>query len=391
MNRRIVIAAIFIGVLCAGLVAFNFARGLLGGGHGGMQRPPSAVEIMTVQALPWLPGVDAVGTARAARGTDIAVQIAGVVKEIKFKANDRIKAGQLLVQIDDAVERAELLSAQASVRLYAAQLVRSDKLKAKGFVSQATYDDTRAQLEVARATQARAQALIDQKGIKAPFDGVVGIARVDAGQYLTIGSVVATLQDLDRMKVDFTVPEQVAASLKMDQPVRFADDRGDAKFNGRIMGIDPKIDPGSRLVAVQAEVTDAQGRVRPGSFLRVRVDMPAESNIIALPQTAIVPSLYGDYVFVVSADQPKPAAPGEDKDGAVAAGAAAPGGLVARQRFVKTGRRDGERVEIVSGLKAGERIVTSGQNRLQDGAAVSLAETPNAKAAAVPTAPKPTP
>ena len=391
MNRRIVIAAIFIGVLCAGLIAFNFARGLFGGGHGNMQRPPAAVEVMTVQAAPWLPGVDAVGTARAARGTDIAVQIAGVVKEIKFKPNDHVKAGQLLVQIDDAVERAELLSAQANVRLYSAQLARSGTLKAKGFVSQATYDDTRAQLDVARGTQARAQALIDQKGIKAPFDGVVGIARVDAGQYLVIGSVVATLQDLDRMKVDFTVPEQVAASLSMDQPVRFGIDKGEAQFNGRIIGIDPKIDPGSRLVAVQAEVTDAQGRVRPGSFLRVRVDLPAESNIIALPQTAIVPSLYGDYVFVVAVDRPKPAGLGDDKDGAVAAGAPSPGGLAAQQRFVKTGRRDGERVEIVSGLKAGERIVTSGQNRLQDGAPVALAETPNTKAAAVPTAPKPTP
>jgi membrane fusion protein (multidrug efflux system) len=346
----------------------------------GMQRPPTAVEVMTVQASPWLPGVDAVGTARAARGTDIAVQIAGVVKEIKFKANDRVKAGQLLVQIDDAVERAELGSAQANVRLYTAQLARSDKLKAKGFVSQANYDDTRAQLEVARATQARAQALINQKGIRAPFDGVVGIARVDAGQYLTVGSVLVTLQDLDRMKVDFTVPEQVAASLTMDQPVRFSDDRGDAKFNGHLIGIDPKIDPGSRLVAVQAEVTNAEGRVRPGSFLRVRVDMPAEGNIIALPQTAIVPSLYGDYVFVVAPPQPKPAGEG-GKDAAVAADAPPPPALAAQQRFVTTGRRDGERVEIVRGLKAGERIVTSGQNRLQDGAAVSLAETPNAKAA----------
>jgi membrane fusion protein (multidrug efflux system) len=390
MNKRIIIAAIAIGVLCAGLIVYNYAGALFGGGHGHMERPPTAVEAMTVQAAPWLPGVDAVGTARAARGTDVAVQIAGIVKEIKFKPNDHIKAGQLLVQIDDAVERAELLSAQANVRLYSAQLARSEKLKAQGFVSQATYDDTRAQLEVARATQARAQALIDQKGIKAPFDGVVGIARVDAGQYLVIGSVVATLQDLDRMKVDFTVPEQVAASLKMDQPVRFADDKGDAKFNGRIAGIDPKIDPGSRLVAVQAEVTDAEGRVRPGSFLRVRVDLPSESDVIALPQTAIVPSLYGDYVFVIGPPGAKPSND-DNKDGAVAANAPPPAGLVAQQRFITVGRRDGARVEIVRGLKAGERVVTSGQNRLQDGAAVALADAPNTKAAAAPETAKPTP
>src|SRR3954471_22673706 len=115
MNRGIVITGALIGVLCAGLIVFNFAKGMFGGGRGsaGMQRPPTTVEAMTVQGTPWLPGVDAVGTARAARGTDIAVQIAGIVKEIKFKANDHVKAGQLMVQIDDAVERAELLSAQA--------------------------------------------------------------------------------------------------------------------------------------------------------------------------------------------------------------------------------------------------------------------------------------
>src|SRR6185436_12242285 len=248
----------------------------------------------------------------------------------------------------------------------------------KGFVSQATFDDTRAHLDVARGSQARAQALIDQKGIKAPFGGVVGIARVDAGQYLTVGTVVVTLQDLDRMKVDFTVPEQIAASLAMDQPVRFGNDKGEMKFDGRVIGVDPKIDPGSRLVAVQAEVTNAESRVRPGSFMRVRVDMPTEANVIALPQTAIVPSLYGDYVFVVGPPKPKPQGD-EGKGGAMAHNGPAPL-LAAEQRFITTGRRDGERVEILRGLKSGERVVISGQNRLQDGAAVALADAPNAKA-----------
>ena len=383
MNRRIVITAILIGVLCAGLIGFNFVRGLFSGNSGGMQRAPTAVETLTVRATPWQPSVDAVGTARAARGTDVAVQIAGVVKSINFKANDRVKPRQLLVQIDDAVERAELLSSQASVRLYTAQLARSNKLKAQGFVSQASYDDVRAQLDVAKSNEARQQALIDQKAINAPFAGVVGIARVDAGQYLIVGSVVATLQDLDHMKVDFTVPEQAAASLSMGQPVSFGNGKTDLPFNGRIVGIDPKIDPASRLVAVQAEIANAEGRLRPGSFLRIRVAMPTENEVLALPQTAVIPSLYGDYVFVVGAPEPTSADLPADKSGAAGANNAPPG-LVARQRFVTIGRRDGDRVEIVHGLKAGERIVSSGQNRLQDGATVALAEAPNAKAASTP-------
>lgn len=381
MNRNIVITAIGIGVLCAGLVGYNFVRALFSG-HGGMQRPPTAIEALTVRATPWQPSVDAVGTARAMRGTDLAVQIAGVVKEIKFQANDHVKPGQLLVQIDDAVERAELLALQANVRLYTAQLARSNKLKAQGFVSQATYDDVRAQLEVARSNQAHQQALIDQKAIKAPFAGVIGIARVDAGQYLTIGSVVATLQDLDRMKVDFTVPEQAAAALSMGQPVRFGNGKTDLPYSGRIVGIDPKIDPASRLVAVQAEVTNAEGRVRPGSFLRVRVDMPSEDNVVALPQTAVVPSLYGDYVFVIAQEEPKGDSATAKSDVVVANGSTP--ALVAHQRFVTVGRRDGDRVEIIDGLKAGERIVASGQNRIQDGANVVLGDSPNAKAASVP-------
>jgi membrane fusion protein (multidrug efflux system) len=275
------------------------------------------------------------------------------------------------VQIDDSVERAELAAAAANARLYAAQLKRAEALKRKGFASQAAYDTVLAQLEVARSTQKRQQAIIDQKSIEAPFDGTLGIARIDVGQYLTAGTIAVTLQDLDRIKVDFTVPETTAVALALGQTVRIGGDKSDLRFKWRIIGIDPKVDPDSRLVAVQAEIAEANGRIKPGQFLRLRVELPGESSVIALPQTAIVPSLYGDYVFVVAPPEPAPATAATN-----GMPQGPPPALVAKQRFITTGRRDGVRVEIIRGLKPGERVVTTGQNRLQDGAPVAIAEPP---------------
>jgi membrane fusion protein (multidrug efflux system) len=303
------------------------------------------------------------------------------VKSIRFKPNTRAKTGELLVQIDDSVERADLTAANANMRLYSAQLSRSQALIKKGFVSRASLDTVQAQLGVAQSERERATAIIDQKSIEAPFAGTLGIARVDVGQYIAVGTVVVTLQDLDRMKVDFTIPEQQAMSLKADQPVRFGAEKSALTFNGRVLGIDPKADPDSRLVAVQAQIDDAKGQVRPGQFVAVRVDLPTETNVISLPQTAVMQSLYGDYVFAVGS--PDPPAPGT-ADAAHPAPAPSPTPaapqIVAKQVFVTTGRRDGRRIEILKGLKKGDLVVSSGQNRLQNGAPVEIA--PPAKPAA---------
>jgi membrane fusion protein (multidrug efflux system) len=381
MNRRVIFVAIGIGVLCAALVGYNFLMGFLFAGAGFMSPPPTPVETVTVKPGPWQPGVEAVGTARALEGADLAAEASGTIKEIKFKSNDRAAKGQLLIQIDDSIERADLQSANANTRLYSAQVSRSQALKGKGFVSQANLDQVQAQLGVAKSTRDRAQAVIDKKSIEAPFAGTVGIARVNVGQYVTEGTVLVTLQDLDRMKIDFTIPEQTAATLKVGQPTRFGGDKANLTFNGHIIGIDPKADPDSRLVAVQAEVANANGGIRAGQFVAVRVDMPTEEHVIALPQTAVMPSLYGDYVFVVGAPDPAPQIAGAHQGGAANAAPApapapqgGPGGLVAKQTFITTGRRDGHRVEIVKGLKEGDVVVAAGQNRLQNGAPVEIAK-----------------
>jgi membrane fusion protein (multidrug efflux system) len=380
MNKRVVMVAVAIGVLCAGLVAFNFVGALLFGGQHFMAPPPTAVEVVTVAPAPWHPGIEAVGTARATQGADIAAEVSGVIKAINVKPNERAKTGEVLIQIDDAVERADLLAAEANMRLYSAQLSRSRALMGKGFVSRASLDTVEAQLGVAKSARERAKAVIGQKAMEAPFAGTVGIARVDVGQYVNAGDVLVTLQDLDRMKIDFTIPEQAAASLKIGQRASFGPDKANLKFEGTVIGIDPKAEPSSRLVAVQAEVTNAAGAIRPGQFVAVRVDLPTEPNVIALPQTAVLSSLYGDFVFVVGPPDPQPAPAPAGQGTAIASPQGPPPALVAKQVFVTTGRRDGRRVEIAKGVNVGDKVVSSGQNRLQNGAAVAIAE-PLGKAA----------
>ncbi len=364
MIKRLIIAAILLTLLAGGLVGFNiFRQQMIAQFFANMPRPSSPVSTVTVQPTTWRPGVEAVGTALARQGVDVATQASGVVKEILFKANEKVKAGQTLVRLDTEVEQADLIAAEAAVRRDTQALQRSKALQGRGVSTQANLQDAQAQLDTSRSQLERIQATIRQKEIQAPFDGTIGLARIDLGQYIQPGTVIATLQDLDTMKVDFTVPEQQRGAVTIGQEATFGPSPTALTYRGKITGIDPKIDPASRLVSVQAEVANADGKLAPGQFVNVRVELPEEPNVIALPQTAVISSLYGSYVYVVAKDDkaPPPAEGAEKKDA-----------LVARQVFVQAGRRNADAIEIVSGLKAGDQIVTAGQNRLSSGAPVTI-------------------
>jgi membrane fusion protein (multidrug efflux system) len=371
MIKRFIIALVLIIVVCGGLVGFNiFRANAIKQFFATMQRPAIVVSTITVQPAAWTPGVEAFGTVYAAEGTDVAVQSGGVVKDVLFKPNDQIKEGQVLVQIDDAVERADLLAAQTAVDNTRRAIERARTLAKSGVNSPVTVETAEGNLDTALSQLNKIEATLDQKAIKARFDGIVGIAKVTVGQYVQPGTVVATLQNLDKMKVDFTVPEQVIGSLKIGQPAKFGLTEDDMSFSGNVIGIDPKVDPQTRLVSVQALIDNSTRTLRPGQFIRIRVQLPQEDNIVALPQTAVVSSLYGDYVFAV--EQAKadatPAAPNADNKPAEPK-------LIARQIFVKLGRRNAGEVEIVEGVKGGDDIVTAGQNRLSNGATVKVDNT----------------
>ncbi|MBZ6077767.1 efflux RND transporter periplasmic adaptor subunit [Microvirga puerhi] len=362
MKRRIVVSLVFILAigLCAGLVWFNFFKDkMIKDFFANMKAPPQVISSAKVEAKTWNPAVSAIGTARAANGVELSFETPGIVKEIKFKANQEIRKGEVLVQLDDTVERADLTDVQAAVKVGESNFERAKTLSSRGYGTEANFDQASAALAAARSRLARLEATIEQKALKAPFSGVIGIPRIDVGQYLQPGTVIASFQDLSSMKVDFTVPEQQASKIKLGQEVRIGVADNDLRFAARVTGKDPRVDPKTRLVSVQAVVEAGEdGAILPGQFLHVEAILPAEPNVLTIPQTAVITSLYGDYVYTIEP---------EDKGGQKVD--------VAKQVFVKTGRRRGGAVEILSGVEAGQQVVASGQNKLQAGSAVKINNT----------------
>lgn len=432
----IIVVLAVLAIVVGGIVWFNFFRdGMIKQYFATMKPPAATVSTTIAKPATWTPGVEAIGTVRAVRGVDLTVETAGIVKEIPFHANEKVAANAVLLQLDDAVERADLEAQKAQAALDQVSLTRALELTKRGVGSDSTLDSARAAASASASQVTRLQAVLEQKQLTAPFAGTVGIPKIDLGQYLSPGTSVVTLQDLDTMRVDFSVPEQQLPLLKIGQTVRLGLSGGDMPFAGAIRGIDPKIDPSSRLVNIRAEVANPEGKLTPGQFVQVRVELPEEQNVLSLPQTALTTSLYGDYIFVVQPAKPteaaaaqpakpeeKPAAAATDKPADAkpadamkpaadamkpaanamkpAADAAKPAdkaasdaakpaaadpakpaaegekpALVLSQVFVKPGRRNQGMVEIVEGLKAGEEVVTAGQNRLFNGMSVNVDNT----------------
>lgn len=376
MVKRLVIAVLLLGLVGGGLVGFNLFRdNMIAQIFANM--PQQAATVSTIEAKPvtWTPVIEAIGTVNAAKGVDLTTETAGVVKEIGFTANSEVKAGDELLRLDDVVERADVEAARTQAGLAETSLKRTSELSQRGAATNASREQTEAAAEAAKAQLARAEAVLAQRVVSAPFDGTVGIARVDVGQYVTPGTVVATLQDLSSMRVDFNLPEQDLPKLAVGQKISVRIEGLDEAFAGALTGIDPRVDPATRLVALRGSVANAGAKLTPGQFVRIKVELPTEDGVIALPQTTVSASLYGDYVYVV---RPKEDAPAPAEGEALAEAPA----LEVRQVFVQTGRRSGGLVEVVTGVAAGDQVVTAGQNRLSNGqpAVVDNSVNPAAKA-----------
>ena len=369
--KRFIVATLLlllVGLVIVGVVGFNFLRDKgIADFFANMPRPVLAVSTQDVKETSWTPELEALGTVNANQGVNLTVETTGIVKEIRFSANQKVEAGQVLLQLDDAMERADLAAGEATAANNRLVLDRALELQRRGVGSQSALDDARAASVSSEAQVKRLQAVLDMKQLKAPFAGTVGIPRVDAGQYIQPGTTVVTLQDLDTMRVDFTLPEQLLADLKIGQAIRLGSRNGDLPFTGKVVGIDPRVDPSSRLVSVRGEVANADGKLTPGQFVQVRVLLDELPKVIAVDQTAVVTSLYGDYVYVVN--------PAEKKAGEAQTAQAGEPELVAQQVFVKVGRRSEGSIQIESGLKAGDVVVTAGQNRLSNGSSVKIDNT----------------
>jgi RND family efflux transporter MFP subunit len=326
---------------------------------------PTTVVVEAARTEMWPPQLTAIGTLRAYQGVVIAPQVGGVVTAIHFESGDDVEAGAPLVDLDDSVEQADLVNGLAQLRNANVTLDRAKTLIAGGNTPQSTVDTAIATRDSAAATVQHTRAVIAQKAIKAPFAGRLGLRNVDLGQYVGVGASLATLQRLDPIYVDFPVPEEALASLAVGDEVTMTVDALPGRgFEGHVTAIDARVSADSRNVTTRAQFANPDRKLLPGMFANVTVTTGASADVLTLPRTAIVYSLYGDTVFVV---EPAPAP--------TAGAQAAPGdanGLLVERRFVRVGAVRGERVAIDEGVKAGERVVTAGQIKLQDKSPVVL-------------------
>ncbi len=362
MTKRMVLMLVIAGLIFGGIFGFQaFKSRMIKKYLSSQGVPPQTVSTIKAGFQEWQPELNAVGTLRAVRGADLAPEVAGVISAIHFRSGEEVKAGAPLVQLNAAVDIAQLESLKATAEL-AELTYRRDQSQLKvQAVSQASVDTDAANLKVAKARVAEQQALVDKKNLRAPFAGRLGLRAVDLGQYVAPGTKLVTLQALDPMYVDFSVPQRQLAQVNPGQKLNATSDAlPGERFEGEIAALDAKVDSATRNVQVRATLRNPQHKLLPGMFVSVTVESGAVERRLTLPQTSITFNPYGNTVFVVE-DK------GKGPDGKPQ--------LVATQRFVTTGATRGDQIAVLSGVKEGETVVSAGQLKLRNGTPVLIDNT----------------
>jgi membrane fusion protein (multidrug efflux system) len=345
---------------------------------------PATVSVAKAEYQVWQPQISAVGTLRAMRGADLALDVSGLVESVNLKSGDDVKKGQVLLQLRDADDRAKLASLQATEKLAALTAQRSKQQLAVQAISRAQYDTDMANWKSAQAQAAAQEALVNKKTLRAPFSGHAGIITVNPGAYLNAGTTIVTLQQMDPLYVDFYVPQRELGRVHVGQKIDLSLDAfGDRHFEGKVSAINPKVDNDTRNVQVEATVPNRDGLLTPGMFAKVALDAGTKQRYLTLPQTAVVYNPYGETVYTVmkKADYDKSQAASRADEGAQGAESAKgqdksqqlpADALVVQQTFVVTGGTRGDQVAVVKGLQEGQEVVTSGQIKLKNGAPIKV-------------------
>lgn len=359
MLKRMLIMLVAVGVVLGGVFGFIAFKGMMMRQFFANQgEPVQTVATLEAGYQDWSPKLKAIGTLRAVQGTDLSLEMDGIVKAIHFNQGDAVRAGDILLELDARTDEAKLKALQANAELARITYRRDQAQLAAKAISQQVVDTSHANLAITLAQVAEQQALLDKKKLRAPFSGKLGLRSADVGQYLKAGSVVSNLQDLTSLYVDFWLPQQALGKLKAGQKVVVkADAYPDRHFNAQVSAIDPRVDTSSRNVMIRAIMKNEGQRLLPGMFVNVDLVTGENERWLTLPSTAITFNPYGATVFRV------------DQDGADDKGQAK---LVAKQSFVKTGATRGDQVAILEGVKEGDTIVIAGQIKLRNGSPVTI-------------------
>jgi membrane fusion protein (multidrug efflux system) len=359
MKKRMLLMLATVGLLFGGIFGFQiFKMQMIKKSMASLKAPPVTVSTLKASIQPWQPELKAVGTLRAVRGVDVTSEIAGLVRNVNFKSGDTAKVGQVLVQLNADSDIAQLRASEAAAELAQTVYERDKKQFAVKAVSQAVLDNDAADLKSKRAIAAEQAALVAKKTIRAPFSGRLGITTVNPGQYLNPGDKIVTLQSLDSLYADFYLPQQELANLSLGQKIVVTTDTYPGRsFLGKVTSINPKVDPDTRNVQVEATIANPGQVLLPGMFASVQVEAGKVQQYLTVPQTAVAFNPYGETVFVVQEGE-------KGADGKAA--------LFVKQVFVTTGGTRGDQVAILKGIKEGDIVVTAGQLKLKNGSTVVI-------------------
>ncbi|MFT4276215.1 MAG: efflux RND transporter periplasmic adaptor subunit [Rhodopseudomonas sp.] len=360
--RWFIIVGLLLALLVGALVGFNAFRNHMIAQFFANNKPPPITVTVSEAKSEVLPNLlTAVGDLAAVHQVNVTSDVSGRITDILFQAGAEVKQGTPLVKLFDETEQADLANYRAQAKVAELSLDRAKQLAARQFGPQATVDSAQAAFDQANAGIAKTEALISQKLVRAPFDGVLGVRHVEVGQYLTAGTQIVTLTDLSRVYANFTVTEKDSGTLAVGQSVRVTVDAYPGRvFDGKITTIEPQISSDTRNIRVQATLDNPGHVLRPGMFATTTVVLPDKPAVVTVPETAVDYTLYGDSVFLIKEEK------GEDGKSK----------LSAVRTFVRTGDRINGRTVILSGLTAGDRVVAVGQLKLQSGAAVTISTDP---------------
>jgi membrane fusion protein, multidrug efflux system len=354
MIRKIAVAIFIVLLVLAALGGIKTlqVKKLIAAGES-VTPPPESVSSVVVREETWQGALSAIGSVAAAQGVTVTPEMPGLVREIAFESGAVVSQGDLLLRLNTSSEEAELRAIEAQVQLASINLERMRRLRGKDVGSQSDLDTAEATVKQNRATADAIRTTIEKKTIRAPFSGRLGIRQVNLGQYLDIGKPIVSLQSLAPIYAEFSLPQQELARLNTGMRVRLTSDAyPDRRFEGTLTAINPDLNQSTRSVGLQATFDNQDQLLRPGMFVRVEVLLPEEENVLVIPATSVVSAPYGDSVYLIESK------PGGNNRSA---------GLTVRQQFIRTGRARGDFLSVESGVKAGDRIVSSGVFKLRNG------------------------